>query len=92
MAQAITDLTKRVESALLDDPRTKDFSIEVVDNNGIITLMGKVPSLEISQAAEELTKQQEGVMNVINELEYESGQTPGAPEIPSIVPPRAPSA
>lgn len=93
MANNITELTERVESALMNDPRTKDFGINVIDNNGIITLTGKVPSLKISQAAEDLVSQQEGVVDVINQLEYEArGQSSGPSETPPIAPPRTPSA
>lgn len=93
MAENITDLTQQVESALMKDPRTKDSAIDVIDKNGIITLTGKVPSLKISQAVEELVSKQAGVVDVINQLEYEVGkQSSGPSETPPVIPPRAPSA
>lgn len=58
----------RVFAALASDPRTKEAAIEVANDRGIITLAGKVKSNEARQAAEEIARQQAGVVTVINEL------------------------
>lgn len=64
-----TDLQTRVQRALMDDPRTKDYVVEVLDNNGIITLSGKVPSREASTAVETVAREVDGVVSVINETD-----------------------
>jgi osmotically-inducible protein OsmY len=64
-----TDLQTRVEAALLNDSRTKDYGVEVLDNNGIIILRGAIPSREASTAVEMVAKEVEGVVSVINEMD-----------------------
>jgi osmotically-inducible protein OsmY len=71
MAISNTELTKRVVKKLVDDERTKDYAIEVVDNSGVITLTGAVSSIESRQAAEEIIESVEGVKSVINDLTVE---------------------
>ena len=61
-------LKDKVEENLFHDAGLADFPIEVLNNNGIITLAGQVPSEELSQAAEAIAKQTDGVTSVINEL------------------------
>lgn len=62
------DLTLMVMEALQNDPRTKDEVIDVVNERGIVTLTGTVDSAETRREAEEITRQQPGVISVINEL------------------------
>jgi len=62
------DLQGKVESALLNDQRTRDAIIEVDNNNGIVTLSGVVKSAEIVSAAEEVAGQPDGVIKVVNLL------------------------
>lgn len=62
------NLLEEVESALLNDPRTRNAIIEVDNNNGIVTLSGVVDSLVTSDAAEEVVSQQNGVIKVVNQL------------------------
>ena len=64
-----TDLQTRVEAALLNDSRTKEYGVEVLDNNGIIILRGAIPSREASTAVEMVAKEVEGVVSVINEMD-----------------------
>jgi len=64
-----TNLQTRVQRALMDDPRTKDYAVEVLDNNGIITLGGAVPSREASTAVEMVAREVDGVVSVINETD-----------------------
>lgn len=63
-----TDIQLNVQTALMQDAQTQDYGIEVIDNNGIITLKGVVPSLEASERAELITKDIDGVRAVFNEL------------------------
>ena len=69
MNETRTDLQSRVQRALMDDSRTKDYAVEVMDNNGVIILRGAVPSREASTAVEMVAKEVEGVVSVINETD-----------------------
>jgi osmotically-inducible protein OsmY len=77
------DLLKRIDEALLNDSRTKDTAIEIIDENSIITMRGSVPSRRISQAAEDIVSNQNGVVDVINALQIQNEE----PEEPSNTPP-----
>jgi len=69
MNETRTDLQTRVQRALMDDSRTKDYAVDVMDNNGVIILRGAVPSREASTAVEMVAKEVEGVVSVINETD-----------------------
>ena len=58
-----------VQTALMQDRLTGEYGIEVLDNNGVITLKGIVPSREVSERAEAVARDVAGVQGVINELE-----------------------
>ena len=62
-------LQLQIQSALLQDRTVEDYDIEVLDNNGIVTLRGRVPSREARDRAEEITREVAGVTTVINELD-----------------------
>ena len=68
----MTDLQLRAQKAILDDPRTKEHGIEVLDNNGVITLKGYIPSRDIKEAAESILNNVVGVISVINELQIQA--------------------
>jgi len=57
-----------VEEALMNDERTQDAVIDVVSDQGFVTLLGEVESGEIAQAVEEIADNQEGVIKVVNSL------------------------
>ena len=63
-----TDIQLDVQTALMQDPETQDYGIEVIDNNGIITLKGVVASVEASERAEIIARDTDGVRAVFNEL------------------------
>jgi osmotically-inducible protein OsmY len=63
---------ERISGALLEDPRTRDSAIEVIDDRGIVTLGGSVASQEVRQAAAVIARQQPGVISVINTLHIRS--------------------
>jgi len=71
MEKKITDLQLAAQKALLDDSRTKEHGIEAQDDNGVITLNGRVPSQEVSEIAESIVKDTRGVTGVINTLEVQ---------------------
>ncbi|MDF1515082.1 MAG: BON domain-containing protein [Anaerolineae bacterium] len=68
-----TDLSviTRVRYALLNHPRTEIAAVEVVNNNGVITLKGNVDTADIKATAEEIASQQSGVISVINDIRIE---------------------
>ena len=69
MNEPTADLQTRVQRTLMDDPRTKDYAVDVLDNNGVIVLRGIVPSREASTAVEMVAKEVDGVVSVINETD-----------------------
>ena len=87
----MSNLRKRIDEALLNDSRTKDTPIEIMIENGIITLRGSVENRKISQAAEDLISKQEGVVDVINELQTQDGENGEPSNTPPMPPPRLPT-
>ena len=67
--QTSTQVQQDVQTVLMQDQLTGDYGIEVLDNNGIITLTGVVPSREVMERAEVVARDVEGVQGVINQLE-----------------------
>lgn len=62
------NITTRVGLALFEDSRTSDAVVEVIDDRGIITLVGEVDSPEVRDAAEQIAAAQPGVTSVVNLL------------------------
>ena len=62
-------LLERVYDALSDNPRTRDAGIEVLAENGIVTLRGTVSKPEVSEAAESVAEDVDGVVSVVNEVQ-----------------------
>jgi osmotically-inducible protein OsmY len=71
MEKKISDLQLEVQKAILDDPRTKEHGIEVLDDDGVITLQGRVSSHEVVESAESIVEDVRGVTSVINALEVQ---------------------
>jgi osmotically-inducible protein OsmY len=69
MNQTISDLRNKVQAAFLGDKLLQDFGIEVLDNNGIVTLRGEVPTREIRERAEAVARDVPGVINVLTEID-----------------------
>lgn len=65
----INDLIPRIEAALAEDPRTRDANFEVINQNGLITLKGRVKQPAVRDAALNITRQHESVIDVIGEIE-----------------------
>jgi len=70
MVTPATEMSTRVSTDLLNDPRTKNFAhqVEVIADRGIVTLSGTVPNETVRQAAEEIARQSPGVITVQDEL------------------------
>ena len=68
----MTDLQLRAQKAILDDPRTKKHGIEVLNDNGVITLNGYVSSREVKETVEAIVNKVFGVVSVINRLHIQT--------------------
>lgn len=62
------DLATRVSTALMEDSRTSDAVIEVINERGMITLQGEVDDPETREVAETIAAEQPGVISVVNAL------------------------
>ncbi len=70
MNKPIYDLQQQIQAAFEDDRDMDHYEgVEVLDNNGLITLRGTVPTREARDRAEAIVRQLDGVVNVINELD-----------------------
>jgi osmotically-inducible protein OsmY len=74
LKKTLSDLQLKVQTAILDDTRTKEHGIETMEDNGVITLNGRVPSLEISEIAKKIASNVPGVTGVINEIEVQDSE------------------
>lgn len=63
-----SEIAKDVSTALGEDERTEDAVVEVIEQNGIVTLSGEVASATVREAAEAIARSQEGVLDVVNDL------------------------
>jgi hypothetical protein len=69
-----TAITARVQAALAEDPRTELTEVDVASERGIVTLSGRVDDESVREAVEEVAEEQEGVIDVINDLRVEEDQ------------------
>jgi osmotically-inducible protein OsmY len=67
-----SDVVAGVTAALLEDTRTSESAIEVIHDQGVVTLTGIVNSEEVRQAAEQVAHKQQGVISVVNDLEVDA--------------------
>jgi osmotically-inducible protein OsmY len=68
MSNGLNDLASVVTAALLTAETLGRAVIEVNELDGIVTLRGIVASLEAKTTAESITIEQEGVVQVVNQL------------------------
>ena len=69
MNKPIYTLQRQVQDALAELNDMRGARIDVLDSNGIVTLTGIVPSVEVRERAEEIVRRMDGVTSVINELD-----------------------
>ncbi|RPJ27763.1 MAG: BON domain-containing protein [Chloroflexi bacterium] len=69
MNEPIYNLQHQIQAAFMEDRDMKDYGIEVLDSNGIVTLRGTVPTQAIGDRAEAIVREMDGVTSVINELD-----------------------
>jgi osmotically-inducible protein OsmY len=74
MEKKKTHLQNEVQKAILDDSHTREHGIETLEDNGVITLKGSVPSVEIGQTARKIAAKVPGVAGVINALEIQGSE------------------
>lgn len=65
-------ITAKVKTALIGDPRTKAFQIEVKTNSGEVQLAGFVDDARAKSAAAELARSVSGVRDVRNEIDVKN--------------------
>lgn len=58
----------QIQKTLVEDPRTQQDPIGVIYANGIVTLTGETKNEEIAHVAEQISKNQPGVITVINDI------------------------
>ncbi len=63
-----TDLAKQVMKTIFEDKRTEDVAIEAIDNNGVVTLTGTVPSEKVRETVVEIAQNVDGVRSVISNI------------------------
>jgi osmotically-inducible protein OsmY len=68
MGTPATSVSDQVYQALQEDPRTSDELFEVGYFQGRLTLSGIVSTEQARKAAEEIARQNERVITVINEI------------------------
>ncbi len=69
------ELAKIVRYAILGHEDYKNtWRIDILENASVITLIGSVPTKKDLIIVEDIAKQQEGVMSVVNELDIKSVQ------------------
>lgn len=68
MNKPIYTLQRQVQEALAEINELRGARIDVLDTNGIVTLTGIVPSVEVRERAEAIVRGMDGVISVINEL------------------------
>lgn len=61
-------LRTKVSNALAEHPDTRETAVEVINENGVITLVGEVKSAQARQAAAAIAAEQPGVISVTNSL------------------------
>lgn len=73
MSKITNDLAKKVQDVLMESDAFKEgWELSVLDNNGVITLRGAVPSKKYLELAESIADEQEGVVSVINEMDIDA--------------------
>lgn len=65
-------LATKVEAKLAADPEVNNFKIDVDVDEGVVRLSGTVAKEEVRSEAEELARNTQGVVNVVNDIEIGS--------------------
>lgn len=85
MRKVKSDLEKRLIEALAEITQVQGAAIAiVVEENGVVTLKGTAPSFRFREEAQRVAQAQEGVLEVVNDLEVV--QPDGDPDGPPFPP------
>ena len=76
-SQTDSGVTTKVKAKFAQDDLVKAHDINVTTRDGIVTLSGEVDTMEARQQALRLTRETEGVANVVDELRVEVEATTG---------------
>ncbi|REJ72300.1 MAG: BON domain-containing protein [Planctomycetota bacterium] len=76
-----SEIAEAVDDALLYDPRTNSFNVDVSVYNGSVTLRGTVDNLKAKRAAEQDARNTIGVYSVNNRIRVRSNGEPTDEEI-----------
>lgn len=84
MNEVKSGLEKRVVEALAEITQVQNAAIAVlVEGNGVVTLKGTAPSIRFREEAGRIAEAQEGVLEVINDLEVvQPDDDPDGPPFP----------
>jgi osmotically-inducible protein OsmY len=66
-----SELAQKVADQINDRRDVRENPVNVVDDNGVITLTGWVKDIETREAAEAIAEEVPGVEEVINDIEVE---------------------
>jgi len=80
LAQTVSDdqIYDDVRLRLAGDRDVKGGALEVIVEQGVVTLRGKVRTEKIKEKAARLTRKVKGVKKVVNELQIEPSGAPSA--------------
>src|SRR4030095_2916772 len=76
------DITKQVKERFKADPKLK--SLDIRTDNGVVTLQGKLPSINDSARASQMAREVPGVRSVRNDTTYESPRASMDADKPSL--------
>jgi osmotically-inducible protein OsmY len=62
------NLKERVQENLAMDKDLGRFPLDVLDEHGVITLAGEVPTQELARSADRIARETEGVESVISNI------------------------
>lgn len=71
MADIQSELAVALNEKLVQSKHTADSQIEVIDNNGVVTLSGTASSNKARAAAAQIVMNQPGVVSIINDVEVD---------------------
>ena len=71
MSQVLTDLQIKAQTAILDDRHTRKHGIDVLEDDGVITIKGTVPSRKVRRIAASILMELGEVVRVNNELKVQ---------------------
>ena len=80
------ELAVRISDALLHNARTQGSQIDVMDNNGVVTISGIATSNHARMAAARIAAETDGVLSVTNDLEVGAPFMPGEPRAKLVIP------